>query len=681
MAEKSKTPKYNVTNEGTFSMRELITNSTGSQNPDQGRVEDLFRLYGVSEKQVKQMGKAWKRLSKNPERDFLINTKTNDFEAVQDGQLLTGVGRNKGNLKGTDIGDLIGLGNSASLLAGGMSHIYKEKEKLNKERDAALEASKDLFTIKNDINVSDIDKELMKYTVPDSKPKTPAEIDKDLIGAIGGLEQEEAASNEEASKSIIDGINDGSLFLPGVVGNYEKYGPTDLDDPNKNPLLGYKNVDPGIQAEIENQLELLKIAKKYGNVTDEEYKKALTELRNLAKTDFSKTNSSFLGTGISVGDMMSYLSKDIGEAGYLLDDLLDPWAYIGETTLASGGANKLAELSGDYSPYAAEVIATAQGLRRGELEYKPWSEYSPSTAGPEWDLWGTGTDKDGLSKDRLAEIRSRPGGYVARTGGDEYALRAPDFLGGQAPRTITKIPGALKGTMAIEEVAGKNIGRNVINPAQRYLYEKSPQWMKNFFDKTAKAGDNAASYVKGKITPTYDANKRWETFSKAKDRLQNLLKEGEISRNEFNNELQRLSKSYDDVASVVKKGEGWKIGRKNNIQPSDIPNTDVLMRDPRLKGIEYGIRQHLAPVPRSMYPSQPLTGTMDMMRGAYQTGRNPKIYEPLWQGTGRTQIGGPSGNLSGMQGPVRYSPRVSGDIPDFIIKKRGGRLSKFSKAY
>lgn len=106
--------------EGT-SFRELINHATGKSNASRDEFESSMAAKGYRASDIRKLGKAYERISGSgneyilhPEKGFNVFDKT--------GAQKEGSGKKKGNKAGSDLGDLIGLGNDVSLLAGALRH-------------------------------------------------------------------------------------------------------------------------------------------------------------------------------------------------------------------------------------------------------------------------------------------------------------------------------------------------------------------------------------------------------------------------------------------------------------------------------------------------------------------------------------------------------------------------------
>ncbi len=101
------------------SFRELISYATGKSNASREDLESSLAAKGYKPGDIRRIGKAYDRVSSSgdeyvlhPEKGFNVLDST--------GAAKTGSGKRKGNKAGRDLGDLIGLGNDVSLLAGAL---------------------------------------------------------------------------------------------------------------------------------------------------------------------------------------------------------------------------------------------------------------------------------------------------------------------------------------------------------------------------------------------------------------------------------------------------------------------------------------------------------------------------------------------------------------------------------
>lgn len=101
------------------SFRELINYTTGKSNASREDLESSLAAKGYKPSDIRKIGRGYDRVSSSgdeytlhPEKGFNVSSSS--------GQLKTGSGKRKGNKSGSDLGDLIGLGNDVSLLAGAL---------------------------------------------------------------------------------------------------------------------------------------------------------------------------------------------------------------------------------------------------------------------------------------------------------------------------------------------------------------------------------------------------------------------------------------------------------------------------------------------------------------------------------------------------------------------------------
>lgn len=121
-------------------IRELLGSSAGKDFDDMTTrdFENFAASKGVVRRDLKKMSRAFEAVKKNAARQYLVDT--DGFNVIQENLPLTRSGRDIGNKKGLDIGDLVGLGSSVSLLAGFAS---RELTNYRKEQDkkAAMDAN------------------------------------------------------------------------------------------------------------------------------------------------------------------------------------------------------------------------------------------------------------------------------------------------------------------------------------------------------------------------------------------------------------------------------------------------------------------------------------------------------------------------------------------------------------
>ena len=114
-------------------VRKLLGSASGKDFEDMTSkdFEDFAVSKGVVKKDVRRMVKAFDSVKKNSARQFLIDT--DGFNVLDENLPLTRSGRDIGNKKGLDIGDIVGAGRDVSLLAGfasrELTNYRKDKEK------------------------------------------------------------------------------------------------------------------------------------------------------------------------------------------------------------------------------------------------------------------------------------------------------------------------------------------------------------------------------------------------------------------------------------------------------------------------------------------------------------------------------------------------------------------------
>jgi hypothetical protein len=167
---------------GGTNIKDLIRFTTGGSNK-KSDLENALRNKGYREKDVRRMGRAFTKIQNNPDRNFLLHG-DGTFSVEEGGQGLRGSGRQKGNVKGFDVGDVIGLGNDISRLAGAMQGnigLLEEKRENDKaladrivENDKAIEDGRfDLLTPDGfDLNPDFVGGDPIN-TTPKTKTKSP----------------------------------------------------------------------------------------------------------------------------------------------------------------------------------------------------------------------------------------------------------------------------------------------------------------------------------------------------------------------------------------------------------------------------------------------------------------------------------------------------------------------------
>jgi hypothetical protein len=121
-------------------IRELLGHAVG-KDFDQMNSKDFEAFAaskGVIRKDVRKMTRAFDSIKKNSARQYLVDT--DGFNVIEENLPLSRSGRDIGNKKGLDIGDLVGLGNNVSLLAGFSSRELTSYRK-DKEKRAVQEAN------------------------------------------------------------------------------------------------------------------------------------------------------------------------------------------------------------------------------------------------------------------------------------------------------------------------------------------------------------------------------------------------------------------------------------------------------------------------------------------------------------------------------------------------------------
>ena len=132
-------------------IRDLVRFTVGAETNDiaTSRVKDAFRGMGYREKDVRRMGRAWDKVRGNPNREYILHG-DDTFSVKQDGQLIEGSGRGKGNVEGFDLGDIVRLGKDISMLAGGvqsqMTPLVEQqfKDRAGEEKLLAADISEEM---------------------------------------------------------------------------------------------------------------------------------------------------------------------------------------------------------------------------------------------------------------------------------------------------------------------------------------------------------------------------------------------------------------------------------------------------------------------------------------------------------------------------------------------------------
>lgn len=108
-----------------MSFRDALVNATGKQNFTASDVLSALHGKGYSDRDVARMMKGYRDISSNSSKsfaDFVFEPDTGF--TIRGG--VRGSGKKKGNVKGFDVGDLIGLGNNVSRLAGALRSSLPE---------------------------------------------------------------------------------------------------------------------------------------------------------------------------------------------------------------------------------------------------------------------------------------------------------------------------------------------------------------------------------------------------------------------------------------------------------------------------------------------------------------------------------------------------------------------------
>jgi hypothetical protein len=102
---------------GGTSFAELIQHATGSQAPSRKEFESAMASRGYRSSDIRKLTKAFDQITQSGQDYFL---RDEGFDVYNQGTRQSGSGRAKGNKAGADIGDIVGLGNNVSLLAGAL---------------------------------------------------------------------------------------------------------------------------------------------------------------------------------------------------------------------------------------------------------------------------------------------------------------------------------------------------------------------------------------------------------------------------------------------------------------------------------------------------------------------------------------------------------------------------------
>lgn len=122
-------------NQGT-SFKDLIGFTTGKSDATRADFESAMASRGYSARDVHKLGKAFER-TKESGNEYILHPESG-FNVYDKGTgtQKTGSGKAKGNKKGADLGDLLGLGNDVSLLAGALRN---EKGAYEKSKEPTAE--------------------------------------------------------------------------------------------------------------------------------------------------------------------------------------------------------------------------------------------------------------------------------------------------------------------------------------------------------------------------------------------------------------------------------------------------------------------------------------------------------------------------------------------------------------
>lgn len=117
------------------SFKELIKYATSKEGATREDFESAMSARGYKPGEVRKLGNAFDRVSTSGNEYVLHPTKGFNVFGTDNTQK-TGSGRKKGNKAGSDLGDLIGLGNDVSLLAGALRHesVGYEKSKVASQK-------------------------------------------------------------------------------------------------------------------------------------------------------------------------------------------------------------------------------------------------------------------------------------------------------------------------------------------------------------------------------------------------------------------------------------------------------------------------------------------------------------------------------------------------------------------
>lgn len=121
-----------------LSFSDLIKFATGSEAPTSQEFESSMAARGYRQKDVRKLTKAFDQVTQSGKDYFL---RDDGFDVYEGGQRETGSGRAKGNKRGADLGDLIGLGGDVSLLAGALRNEKGGYDQKQAQKQQTAEAT------------------------------------------------------------------------------------------------------------------------------------------------------------------------------------------------------------------------------------------------------------------------------------------------------------------------------------------------------------------------------------------------------------------------------------------------------------------------------------------------------------------------------------------------------------
>jgi hypothetical protein len=324
--------------------KDLIQFATGSEAPTETEFESAMAAKGYRSGDVRKLKRAFRRVNSS-ESDYFLRDK--GFDVFDKGQQVTGSGKAKGNKAGADLGDLLGLGNDVSLLAGALRN---EKSGYDKSQASKQQAETDRQ--QSNVNNQKLDgsteqslspetefartmKDLLAVTAAGNGAGTPAAGEGKKSGTGGKGKQKPAQPGQSANER-------GQGFVPDE--NLLNWSPLDVMNPAfKSSGKSETPKDNEPQAAAQTQQDT--------RTKGEKGRDLLVGNRSTPKGFFDFDSEEFgqeaygLGeSAVDLGTGAGYLApwlapfKKAGPLGYAINKVAAPFALTGVAMKGIGDA-------------------------------------------------------------------------------------------------------------------------------------------------------------------------------------------------------------------------------------------------------------------------------------------------------------------------------------------------------